>query len=38
MNVQVTARPTPLVTKASKLAPADCDIHPQRSNDKQLHP
>ena len=37
MNVQVGARPIPLVTNATKLATADCDIHPQR-NDKVLHP
>ena len=36
MNVQVTTRPAPQHT--SKLATADCDIHPQRSNDKALHP
>ena len=36
MNVQVSARP--LVTNASRLATADCDIHPQRSDDKVLHP
>ena len=36
MNVQVTTLPR--ATNQSKLATADCDIHPQRSNDKQLHP
>ena len=36
MNVQVQTRP--LVANASKPMTADCDIHPQRSNDKQLHP
>ena len=38
MNVQVTSRPLPAPANASKLATADCDIHPQRSNDKALHP
>jgi hypothetical protein len=38
MNVQVSARPTPQQTQSSKLATADCDIHPQRSSDKALHP
>jgi uncharacterized protein len=38
MNVQVTSRPLPAPANASKLATADCDIHPQRSSDKALHP
>ena len=38
MNVQVTTRPTPQAAKTSKLATADCDIHPTRPNDKVLHP
>src|ERR1700729_2985012 len=38
MNVQVTSRPLPAPASASKLATADCDIHPQRSSDKALHP
>lgn len=38
MNVQVTARPLPQAANQSKLATADCDIHPQRSSDKDLHP
>ena len=38
MNVQVTNRPTPAVANTSKLATADCDIHPQRRSDKDLHP
>jgi uncharacterized protein len=38
MNVQVTARPTPAPANQSKLATADCDIHPQRHTDKDLHP
>jgi uncharacterized protein len=38
MNVQVTARPTPAPANQSKLATADCDIHPQRRTDKDLHP
>ena len=36
MNVQVQTRP--LVANASKLATADCDIHPQRNTDAQLFP
>ncbi len=38
MNVQVTTRPTPAGANQSKLATADCDIHPQRRSDKDLHP
>ena len=38
MNVQVAQRPQPLAANASKLMTADCDIHPQRSNDTVLHP
>ncbi|HEY0181333.1 MAG TPA: hypothetical protein VGC09_00870, partial [Rhodopila sp.] len=38
MNVQVTSRPLPQAASQSKLATADCDIHPQRNSDKALHP
>ena len=38
MNVQVTTKPTPETVNTSKLATADCDIHPQRASDKVLHP
>ncbi len=38
MNVQVTSKPLPVAANQSKLATADCDIHPQRNNDKALHP
>ena len=38
MTMQVASRPMPQPANASKLATADCDIHPQRSNDKALHP
>ena len=38
MNVQVTPRPMAAQAKSSKLATADCDIHPQRNSDKDLHP
>jgi len=38
MNVQVAPRPTSQAANASKLATADCDIHPQRRSAKDLHP
>ena len=38
MNVQVSARPMPGPANASKLATADCDIHPARRSDKDLYP
>ena len=38
MNVHVTARPTLEVQPASRLAIADCDIHPRLASTKQLHP
>jgi predicted TIM-barrel fold metal-dependent hydrolase len=38
MNVQVITRPTPEAAKTTKLATADCDIHPGRPGDKVLHP
>ena len=38
MTVQATARPLPAPANQSKLATADCDIHPQRNSDKDLHP
>src|ERR1700743_2925064 len=38
MNVQVTQRPLPAPANTSKLATADCDIHPQRKGDKALQP
>jgi len=38
MNVQVTTRPTPQAVRATKLATADCDIHPARPSDKVLQP
>ena len=38
MNVQLSARPLPQPANQSKLATADCDIHPQRVDDKTLHP
>ena len=39
MNVQVTSRPDdPAGRRASKLAIADGDIHPQRNSDKDLFP
>ncbi|MBV9249055.1 MAG: amidohydrolase [Acetobacteraceae bacterium] len=38
MNVQVASRLPPQAMNASKLATADCDIHPQRRNDRDLYP
>ena len=38
MNVHIAARPLPQPANQSKLATADCDIHPQRNNDKALYP
>src|ERR1700758_4333723 len=42
MNVQVTTKSLPQgmgsPANQSKMAIADCDIHPQRSGDKALHP
>ncbi len=38
MNVAVTARPAPQAQRASRLAIADCDIHPRLASVKQLNP
>jgi uncharacterized protein len=38
MSIEIAPSPLPSVANATKLATADCDIHPQRSNDKVLHP
>ena len=38
MNVQITRKPLPEPANSSKLATADCDIHPARRSDKDLHP
>src|ERR1700759_4325510 len=38
MNVQVTSKPLPAPANQSKVATADCDIHPGRDSDKALHP
>jgi uncharacterized protein len=38
MNVQVTARPAPQAERASRLAIADCDIHPRLNGMQTLHP
>jgi uncharacterized protein len=38
MNVQVSTRLPIEQANQSKLATADCDIHPQRNSDKALHP
>jgi hypothetical protein len=38
MNVQLSERPTRVPPHASKLATADCDIHPQRNSNKDIFP
>ena len=38
MNVQTNTRPLPHAANQTKLATADCDIHPQRNDDTALHP
>lgn len=38
MNVQLSDRPAAAPVTASKLATADCDIHPQRNTNKDIFP
>ncbi len=38
MNVQLSDRPAAAPVKASRLATADCDIHPQRNSNKDIFP
>ena len=38
MNIQVRERPEPAASVSTKVAIADCDIHPARATRTELYP